>query len=200
MADCLFGTTKSPQESLEKAIELTQKVIAQDEGDPYSHATLGWVYCLKREYDKAIAEGKRAIALNPSGAIVHVHYGNSLINAGQSEEAIPVLRKAIRLNPFCPSWYYLVFGIALFDTDRFEEAVSAFQKAIQRAPDNIFAHIGLTGTYSLMGREEEARAEAAEVLRINPKFSVDFWAKVSTFKDQSHTDKIVNALRKAGLK
>ena len=29
----------------------------------------------------------------------------------------------------------------------------------------------------MMGREKEARAEAAEVLRINPKFSVDYLAK-----------------------
>jgi adenylate cyclase len=196
----MFGTTKSPQESLEKAIELTQKAIAQDDGDPYGHATLGWVYCLKREYDKAIAEGKRAVALNPSGAIVHVRYGDSLINAGQSEEAIPVLRKAIRLNPFCPSSYYLAFGGALFNTDRFEEAVSAYQKAVQRAPDNIFAHLGLAGTYSMMGREKEARAEAGEVLRINPKFSLDYFAKILPYKDQSQIDKAVNALRKAGLK
>ncbi len=196
----MFGVTKSPQESLEKAIELAKKAIAQDNGDPYGHAILSWLYGFRKEYDKAIAEGKQAVALNPSGSMVYVYYGNSLTTAGQPEEAIPVLRKAIRLSPFCPGWYYLSFGIALFSADRFEEAVPAFKNAIQRAPDNILAHIGLTGTYSLMGREEEARAEAAEVLRINPKFSVDFFAMTLLFKDQLHRDKIINALRKAGLK
>ena len=62
-------------------------------------------------------------------------------------------------------------------TGRFEEAVSAYKKAIQLAPDNIIAHIGLAATYSMMGREKEARAEAAEVLRINPKFSLDYYGK-----------------------
>jgi hypothetical protein len=52
----------------------------------------------------------------------------------------------------------------------------------------------------MMGREKEARAEAAEVLRINPKFSLDSYAKMIPYKDQSQTDKIINALRKAGLK
>jgi len=51
-----------------------------------------------------------------------------------------------------------------------------------------------------MGREKEARAEAAEVLRINPKISVDSGAKRSLFKDRSETDKVVDALHKAGLK
>ena len=50
-----------------------------------------------------------------------------------------------------------------------------------------------------MGREKEARAEAAEVLRINPKFSLDSSAKAITYKDQSVRDKLVDALRKAGL-
>ena len=52
----------------------------------------------------------------------------------------------------------------------------------------------------MMGRENEARAEAAEVLRINPKFSLDFFAKTSLIKDQSVRDKVFNALQKAGSK
>jgi hypothetical protein len=52
----------------------------------------------------------------------------------------------------------------------------------------------------MMGREKDARAEAAEVLRINSKFSLDFLAKMLPYKDQSKTEKVANALRKAGLK
>ena len=52
----------------------------------------------------------------------------------------------------------------------------------------------------MMGREKEARAEAAEVLRINPKFSLDSWGKTLPFKHQSEADKYIDALRKAGLK
>ena len=52
----------------------------------------------------------------------------------------------------------------------------------------------------MMGREKEARAEAAEVLRANPKFSLDSLAKILPYKDKSETDKVANALRKAGLK
>ncbi len=52
----------------------------------------------------------------------------------------------------------------------------------------------------MMGRDTEARAEATEVLRLNPKFAVDSWAKRQNYKDQSEIDRIANALRKAGLK
>ena len=87
-------------------------------------------------------------------------------------------------------------------TGRFEETVSANKKAIQIAPDNILAHIELTATYSLMGREKEARAEAAEVLRINPKFSAEYFVKTFPYlwEDQSEKDFVLNTFRKAGLK
>jgi hypothetical protein len=52
----------------------------------------------------------------------------------------------------------------------------------------------------MMGLEKEAQSEAEEVRRLNPKFSVDYFAKVSPYKDQTEIDKITNALRKAGLK
>jgi adenylate cyclase len=95
---------------------------------------------------------------------------------------------------------YLNFGHALRMTGRLEEAVSAYKKSLQRAPENVLAHVALTGTYSLMGREGDARAEAAEVLRINPKFSVDHYAKIAAFKNQVRKDEFINALRNAGLK
>ena len=78
--------------------------------------------------------------------------------------------------------------------------MAAYKKSLQLAPDNIVSHIGLAATYSMLGREKEARAEAAEIMRVNPKFSLDFVAKMLPYKDQSQTDKVVNALRKAGLR
>jgi len=129
-------------------------------------------------------------------------YALSLTYAGRPEEAIPLIKKAIRLNPFGPATNFISLGLAYRYTGRFEEAVSAYKKALQLSPDNIFAHVNLAGTYSLMGREREARAEAAEVLRVNPKFSLDYWAAraLSLFKDQSAVENFVDALRKAGLK
>jgi adenylate cyclase len=195
-----LGLGKSPRESIEKGIELAEKALAMDDSLPAAHGYLSLFYTLKREYDKSIAEGERAVALEPGAAHRHVQYGMSLLLGGQPEESIPVFQKAIRLNPLGESSNFHNLGHAYRMTGRFEEAVSAYNKALQRAPDNIFAHLGLAATYIIMGREQEARAEAAEILRISPKFSVDSYAKRLTYKDQSVIDNYVDALRKAGLK
>jgi adenylate cyclase len=195
-----LGLGKSPQESIEKGIELGQKALAMDDSLPTAHGQLSLFYSLKGEHERAIAEGERAVALMPGGATVNWYYGISLLYGGRPEEAIQVLQKAIRLNPLGESNIFLYIGHTYRVIGRFEEAASEYKKALQLAPDNIFAHLGLVATYIMMGREQEARTEAAEVLRISPKFSVDYYANRLTFKDQSVIDSFADALRKAGLK
>ena len=192
--------TKFPQETLKKSQELIEKALAMDDSIAQAHAFLGTIHVQKGDFDKALAEGERAMALSPGEMAVFTLYASVLNSAGRSEEAVQLYQKAIRLNPFAPSWLYRLFGVALRNAGRYEEAVSALNKAIQIEPNNLIAHINLAAAYSLMGREKEARAEATEVLRLNPNFSVDAYAKIFEYKDQSLKDKIVNALRKAGLK
>ncbi|HWR58806.1 MAG TPA: tetratricopeptide repeat protein, partial [Thermodesulfovibrionales bacterium] len=193
----------SPQESIEKAIEMAQKALALDDSSSMAHSLLCTLYSRKREYDKAITEGERAVALDPSGAFVHEVYASVLMNADRSEEAVSMYRKAIRLNPRgATAATYHGFAAALWRTERFEEAVSAYKTAIQRAPDNIGAHCGLVAVYIWLGREKEARAEVEEVLRLNPQFSTENWGKQMAFtmKNQAQNNRFIDALRKAGLK
>jgi adenylate cyclase len=194
------GSGKSPQDSIEKGIEIVKKALAIDDSIARAHALLGNFYALKRDYDKANFEGERAVALDPGDAEAHAWYGMSLVYVGRPEEAIPLYQESIRRNPFASTGYFIHLANALRDAKRFGEAVSAYKSAIQREPNNIFAHLNLAGTYIMMGRENEAHAEAAEVLRINPKFTLEFWAKVLPFKDQAYSDYLISVLRKAGLK
>jgi adenylate cyclase len=199
--DYWSGSTGFQKESVGKAIELVKKALALDDGLAEAHGLLGYLYTLKRDYENGIAEGERAVALNPGAAIVLGYYAFSLSMAGRSEEAITLFHKSIRLNPFgsFPTCYHAM-GNALMFAGRYEEAVSAYKKYLQGTPNYIWAHLMLAATYSIMGREKEAQAEVAEVLSLNPAFSLDFWAKTALVRNQSTRDKIFNALRKAGLK
>jgi adenylate cyclase len=196
-----FGKAKSPKESLKKAIELAQKAISLDNGYAYGHAWLGYFYLHKGDHDKAMVEIERALALSPSSGDVHMMMALILTGSGRPEEAIPMAKRAIRLNPFCPTPYFIILGLAYRWAGQFDEAVSAYKNALQRSPDSFFAHLSLAALYIWMGREKEARDEASEVLKLNPKFSLDNFARGrSYYKDQSQADKFINALRKAGLK
>jgi adenylate cyclase len=149
-----FGTSKAPQESFERAMELAQKTIAVDDGYAWGHALLGVLYLLKRDYDKAIYEQERAIALSPGSADMQIMYGNTLAFSGRPVEAIPLIKKAIRLNPHCPSYYFYIFAVACRCAGQFEEGISASKKALQLSPDNFMVHGNLIAIYSMMGREK----------------------------------------------
>jgi len=197
--DVRLGISTSPKQSLAKAAELYQKVIALDPSDAVAHGFLGMVYTLMRQHEKGIAEAEKAVAINPNAADAQCFFGLILHFNGRHNEAIEAITKAIRLNPFPPNWYFMQLGFAYCHAGRYEEAIEALKKALRVSPDNLPAHTRLAATYSLSGREEEARAEAAEVLKINPKFSLQYFAKTLPYKNKADIERYISALRKAGL-
>ena len=200
MMDYWLGSTKDPAQSLNQAIEYQQKAIDLTKFKGRRIALLGYLYAMKRDYDKAIELGEQATSLVPNGADARAWLAMSLNYAGRPDEALPLFEKAMRLNPLAPAFYYQNRGNAYRISGRFEEAVAMYKKTIQIRPNNLPAHWLLAATYALMGLEQEAHAEAAEVLRINPKFSVAYVAKILPYKRQADNDQLIEGPRKAGLK
>jgi adenylate cyclase len=191
--DVWLGTSKSPKQSLAKATELLQQAIVLDDNLAEAHGLLGFIYAIERQHDKALAQGKKAVALNPNSARAHMYLGKVHTFARRYEESIPEYKKAIRLNPIPPGYYFWSIGLSYGQTGQYDEAITWCEKAVHMEPDSLLARIMMTAVYSWSGRDEEARAEATEVLRINPDFSLEKFAKKAG-------STLVSALRKAGLK
>jgi adenylate cyclase len=200
MMDVWFGLTKSPRNSLAEAVRLYQKAIAMYPSAALTRGLLGLVYTMMRQHEKGIAELENAIALNPNVADNHAWFGFVLHLNGRHKEALVEIKKAMRLNPFPKSIYFMYLGNAYMYEEMYDESIAAYKKALRVQPNNLFAHLRLAAVYSLMDREEEARAKVAEVLKIVPKFSLERFAKTVPFKSQADTEHLINALRKAGLK
>jgi len=99
------------------------------------------------------------------------------------------------------SLFYRILGLSYLMMGQYEEAIAGFRKAINFWPEYIYGQIGLTASYSLAGRMEDARAQAAEVLKINPKITLEDIAKNGYYNFQkADKERFINALRKAGLK
>ncbi len=189
----------STQENYKKASKLAQKALSIDESDGWSHALMSWIYLLQREYEKAIESGKRSVEIQPNGAGVHMILGGTLSYAGRVDEAIVYLKRAIRLNPFPPWFFYYNLGRCYLQNGQYEDAIMEYEKALQLAPNAFHIHTGLAITYTLLGREEEARASAAKTLELNPNFTVTAASKTSKHKNQAYTQLLLDAMRKAGF-
>ncbi len=192
-------TTKPPQESLRIAAEIAEKALSLNDSLGDAYGVLCQVYVHTKNYEKAIEKGRRAIMLAPNGADAHAYLGSGLQWASRPEEAIQVLEKAIRLNPIAPAWYLHNLALAYKDVGRYEEALQHAEKAVQRSPMNLLSRTTLCIVYSLLDRMEEARNEAKEILKIDPKFTLAHIAKVDPKKNPAAKKQAIEALRKAGL-
>jgi adenylate cyclase len=195
----IMGGSKSPGEDIKRAFELAQKAIALNDsvGDP--HSLLGYIYLLDRQYEKAVAEVEKAVAISPNSADARHHMATIFNFVGKREEAINLAKQAIRLNPFPQIYYFSTLGEALCLAGQYEEAIEAHKKALHLNPKHSFSMLNLAVAYSLSGREEEAKAMAAEYLMINSRFSVKGWEMGVPYKNRADTALLADTMRKVGL-
>jgi tetratricopeptide (TPR) repeat protein len=153
----------------------------------------------RRQYEEAIAETERAIALDPNDADSHFRMGFVLIFAGRSAEAINFFKTAMRLNPHYPGWYIQYLGIAQYCLERYEEAAISEERALNVDPNT--SPWWLAAAYAQLGREEKA---ADALVKYIEKRGWELPYAESTFrywpfKNQSDLDRFAEGLVKAGL-
>lgn len=190
---------KSSEANLKKAFELAKKAISKDESDPASYELLASVYLSMRQYEKAIAAGERAIELDPNGADVYVKLGQTLSYAGMPDEAIGYIKKGMRLNPFPEPWYFYDLGRCYILQGQYEKALTEYKKEHKLAPKAPWPHFRLAIAYSLLDRQEEARASAEKCLELVPFVSVGWFKKIAKFKNEADTKLFADAMRMAGF-
>jgi tetratricopeptide (TPR) repeat protein len=186
---------------LDQAYDTAQNGVTLNETFPLAHAALGSVYLVQKQYDDAIAAFERAVALDENFVCGQMRLAGGLSQVGRVEEGVRVGERALSLKalPFedrCLSGVVTAYALA----GRLEEAAALSQRQLQQFPNFLWAHLQLTDIYSQLGREAEAQAAAAEVLRLNPQFSLEVHKQRVTLKDPAILERHIAALRKAGLK
>ena len=187
-------------QTLAQALAEAQQIVALNDSYSRGHLVLGSIYLWQKQYEPAIAETERSIALDPNLADGSAFLAEALSRVGRSEKALEAVAQALRLKSFIADWHLDSIGTAYDLAGRPEEAIAPLKEFLTRYPNILGAHLTLAAVYSELGKEAEARAEAAEVLRINPKFSLEVHKQRAPIKDPVVLERHIAALRKAGLK
>ncbi len=188
---------------LDKAFHLAQQAIALDDSLASAHGLLSVIYILKRQFDQGISEAERAVSLDPNSADAYNTLAWALDNADRPADAIAAADKAMRLDPRRQDQYLIWKGLAYTQMGHYKEAipvVKQFQASYPNVLGSHFCHLYLVVDYVELGREGEARSEAADFLRFSPNLSLDELQQRIPLKDQATLDRFSADFQKAGLK
>lgn len=178
------------------ALELARKAVALDPNDAGGRWALAYLLAYERSFAEAEVEFARALELDPNEADAWAALSDITVLAGRVGEGLAHIRKAFRLNPFPPSWYYLPLGQALYAAGEHQAAVEALRRdETHRTSSRRF----LAASLGQLGRLEEARDEAELFLVGNPDFSIRHWATMEPFRDDAMRERFIDGFRKAGL-
>jgi TolB-like protein/Tfp pilus assembly protein PilF len=191
------GWTEFPGEALKRANELATKALTIDPELVEAHRTLGRVYSMQFQLERAITEIDRALALNPSDAEAHGDRGMILLWVGRLEEAVTSLETSFKFDPNLRSDYVFAYGLALYSLGRHEDAITILERGAARHRTYVFIPAVLVAAYGQIGRVEEARRNAQKVKRLLPIFDAETFGK--HFQNREHFDYLAEGLKKGGL-
>jgi TolB-like protein/class 3 adenylate cyclase len=193
----LDGDFLSPG-ALDQTHHFARKALGLDPNLPEAHATLGFALLSRHELDAGLAAFERAMALNPN--YVNFFFGVALISAGHSRRAIDVINAYMRLDPVSAPLAFGFLGLAHYMLKQYSQALPLLRDCVSLSPNWRSGHVFLAAIYAQMGKLEEARAEVAEVIRIEPNYSIGGIARPTVvFKNTEDDQHYFDGLRKAGL-
>jgi tetratricopeptide (TPR) repeat protein len=120
---------------------------------------------------EAKLEFETTIALDRNNAFAFFQLGQALMYLGQPQAGISLIEKAIRLDPrhSLMATRYWGLGACHLLLGNVEEAIDHLRKARAGNPRLFYIHYWLAGALGLKGDLDEAKAELAASLKLNPQ-------------------------------
>jgi len=129
---------------------------------PTTHLFRSLLLITRARQDEAIAESRRAVALDPLSLSLNTNVGRALLFAHKYDEAVDELRKTVEMDPkYVPSHYLL--GFAYHQKQMYREALDEFNKVTELSGGSAFSQAAEAMCYASSGRRPEALRIAGQL-------------------------------------
>ncbi|HXE71517.1 MAG TPA: tetratricopeptide repeat protein [Candidatus Nitrosotenuis sp.] len=158
---------------LEEALTEFKQALKDDERCAMAYTGMGLVYFQKRMMPRAKGYFIRALRLNPHDIMALDRLGNiMLVDEKKPEDALQLFQRIVAELPSYPDGYYFM-GSALYDLQRYDEAVPYLQRCVEMDPGGYtqgYDAMNLLGdTLGKLGRHEEAVKAYEMALKLRPE-------------------------------
>jgi TolB-like protein/DNA-binding SARP family transcriptional activator len=182
--------------ALANAAEIALRALAIDEEEAWSHMVLGLTWLHRREFDLALKHCERSVALNPNDPELSAKLGLVLTDLGRAEEAIPLIQRAMRLNPLNPNAFSDYLALALIGAGRYKTAI----EVLTPTPETSFYYFAwLTVCHAQLGDLPAARQCAQRAIDRAPEFTVARFAAMEPLRDPQAMAIWTSSMREAGI-
>ncbi|TIW70948.1 MAG: tetratricopeptide repeat protein, partial [Mesorhizobium sp.] len=190
-----FG--RDPRASIEKWRAAVENAIRLDPFDSSACNCFGDLMGCLGDLDAAERAYKRAYECGPNHAdTLALLAGSKALVAGDPAEAIPLIERAMRLNPLAPPWYFGMHGRVLFCAGRHREAIAALRRSTPDSP-NVLMFLALS--HAASGDSAEAAGFVARLAAEFPDFSVEGFISGYPVTNPGAVNAIRDAAKLAGL-
>lgn len=198
--DIWFGYATDRDASIAAQLDAASKATSLDDGDSQAHCMLGFGHLWSRDYDRAIAEGERAIALNPSNFVALSQLGLALNYAGDPLKSIAILERAIVINPRNPRLHFVLSSLARshLNARHPEEAAAEARRALTHHAGYPLALTILASALGHLGEADDAAKALERCEQSQPGFAAD-WARTRMYKKLDDDVYFLEGLKAAGL-
>jgi len=146
---------------------LRQQRITEDQEDAKRRVLRGDGFSYNGDWDEAIAEYTKALALRSENADAYYGRGNAYSDLKQYDLAIADYTKVIELYPRA-EYAHIGRGVAYSALKQYDQAIADYTKAIEMAPQDVAPRSNLSFCLYLTGRLDEAIAAGREALALAP--------------------------------
>ena len=188
----------SPDSSLPLAKQYAEQAIEKDPNEPFARLVASWAAIFEKDLDRATSEVNTALRLNPNFALAYSNLGSIHNYSGRPLEAIPVLERAMRLDPAFKAQNLHFLGIAHLLAGKYETAAALLRERILLVPGTDFSRVFLASALGYLSEVDEARRVWHELNEINPKYSFREHFSRQPFR-QEDVERVAQGLTKAGL-
>ena len=188
-----------PDGSLALSKRYAEQAIEKNPNEPLARVVAAMVATRNGDFDRATSEAQMALSLNPNFALAYNLLGAIRSYSGQPLEAIPMIERAIRLDPAQSEQYLHFLGMAYLLAGKYETAATLFRERIRLVPGTDFSRAPLASALGHLGEIDEARRIWRELMEINPKYLFSEHFGRLPFKKQEDVRRISDGLAKAGL-
>jgi adenylate cyclase len=197
--EIFMGWSEDKHSSLENMGSFLGRALKIDNKDPLALGHAGMHQLFLGNHDQAIAFAKQALAEAPGMDSPYYSLGWFQMFNGTPLEGIENLKRAIRLSPMVTAPRSSILGTAYRNAGQLDLAVAMLENTVISSPAFISARVALASCYALMGKEQEAKQEAQEILRRDPTYTITRYTTPNLYRNKETMEKWAESLRTAGI-